>query len=106
MQEITQLPEWFDGKKINEILFCQEFLEEHPMVCVKGTFFTVEKRITDERELKKLIYDKLKGAVSSGVAKKLDSILEVLRAEDVEKARREREDERRKFQGNVDLPVE
>ena len=81
MQEITQLPEWFDGKKINEILFCQEFLEEHPMVCVKGTFFTVEKRITDERELKKLIYDKLKGAVSSGVAKKLDSILEVLRSE-------------------------
>ena len=81
MQEITQLPEWFDGKKINEILFCQEFLEEHPMVCVKGTFFTVDKRITDERELKKLIYDKLKGAVSSGVAKKLDSILEVLRSE-------------------------
>ena len=81
MQEISQLPEWFDGKKVNEILFCQEFLAEHPMVCVKGTFFTVDKRITDERELKKLIYDKLKGAVSSGVAKKLDSILEVLRSE-------------------------
>ena len=59
MQEITQLPEWFDGKKVNEILFCQEFLAEHPMVCVKGTFFTVDKRIADERELKKLIYDKL-----------------------------------------------
>ena len=75
------LPEWFDGKKINETLFCQRFLEEHPMVCVKGTFFTVEKRITDERELKKQIYDKLKGTVSSGVAKKLDSILELLRSE-------------------------
>ena len=81
MQEITQLPGWFDGKKVNEILFCQEYLAEHPMVCVKGTFFTVDKRIADERELKKLIYDKLKGAVSSGVAKKLDSILEVLRSE-------------------------
>ena len=76
-----ELPEWFDGKKLNETLFCQEFLKEHPMVCVKGTFFTVEKRITDERELKKLIYDKLKGTVSSGVAKKLDSILELLRSE-------------------------
>ncbi|MBQ9686815.1 MAG: DNA primase [Oscillospiraceae bacterium] len=81
MNETMELPEWFDGKKVNEILFSQEFLEEHPMVCVKGTFFTVEKRITDERELKKLIYDKLKGTVSSGVAKKLDSILEVLRSE-------------------------
>ena len=59
MQEITQLPEWFDGKKVNEILFCQEFLAEHPMVCVKGTFFMVDKRITDERELKKLVVDQL-----------------------------------------------
>ena len=81
MNETMELPEWFDGKKVNEILFSQEFLEEYPMVCVKGTFFTVEKRITDERELKKLIYDKLKGTVSSGVAKKLDSILELLRSE-------------------------
>ena len=81
MNETMELPEWFDGKKVNETLFCQEFLEEHPMVCVKGTFFTVEKRITDERELKKLIYDKLKGMVSNGVAKKLDSILELLRSE-------------------------
>ena len=81
MQETRELPVWFDGKKVNEILFCQEFLEEHPMVCVKGTFFTVDKRIADERELKKLIYDKLKGTVSSGVAKKVDNILEVLRSE-------------------------
>lgn len=81
MDETIEMPEWFDGKKINETLFCQEFLKEYPMVCVKGTFFTVEKRITDERELKKLIYDKLKGTVSSGVAKKLDSILELLRSE-------------------------
>lgn len=81
MSETMELPEWFDGKKINETLFCQEFLDEHPMVCVKGTFFTVEKRITDERELKKLIYEKLKGTVSSGVAKKLDGILELLRSE-------------------------
>lgn len=81
MQETMELPEWFDGKKVNEILFCQEFLAEHPMVCVKGTFFTVDKRITDERELKKLIYDKLRGTVCSGVAKKVDGILEVLRSE-------------------------
>ena len=81
MNETTELPEWFDGKKMNEILFCQEFLREHPMVCVKGSFFTVERRITDERELKKLIFDKLKAYVRTGIARKLDSLLEVLRAE-------------------------
>ena len=81
MNETTELPEWFDGKKMNEILFCQEFLREHPMVCVKGSFFTVERRITDERELKKLIFDKLKVCVRTGIARKLDSLLEVLRSE-------------------------
>ena len=76
-----KLPAWFDGKKIHEIAFCREFLREQPMVCVKGTFFTVDKRITDERELKKRIYDKLKDFVSTGVARKVDSLLELLRSE-------------------------
>jgi putative DNA primase/helicase len=76
-----EMPEWYDGKKVNEILFCQEFLAEHPMVCVKGSFFTAEHRITDERELKKLIYEDIKDYVSTGVAKKLDSLVEVLRSE-------------------------
>ena len=78
---MNDLPEWYDDNKIDEILFCQEFLMEHPMVCVRGTFFTIERRITDERELKKLIYEKLKVYVKNGVAKKVDGLLEVLRTE-------------------------
>ena len=82
MIESADLPEWYDdNNKIDEILFCQEFLLEHPMVCVRGTFFTIERRITDERELKKLIYEKLKVYVKNGVAKKVDGLLEVLRTE-------------------------
>ena len=81
MNEPSDMPEWYDGKKVNEILFSQEFLAEHPMVCVKGSFFTVDHRITDERELKKMIYEKLKDYVSVGVAKKVDSLLEVMRSE-------------------------
>ena len=30
-----QTPEWLDLNRIDEILFCQEFLQEHPMICVK-----------------------------------------------------------------------
>ena len=81
MNELLEQPEWFDGKKLDEVLFCQEFLWEHPMVCVRGTFFTIERRITDERKLKKMIYEKLKVYVKNGVAKKVDGLLEVLRAE-------------------------
>ena len=29
-------PEWYDGRHINEVLFCQQFLDKHPMKCVRG----------------------------------------------------------------------
>ena len=49
--EQARMPDWYDGKKVNEVLFCREFLSEHPMICVKGSFFTVDGRITDEAAL-------------------------------------------------------
>ena len=78
---MNELPVWYDGRKINEVAFCQEFLRVHPMVCVKGSFFTVEHRITDERELRKEIYDMLRPCVKNSVAKNVDSLVEVLRSE-------------------------
>ena len=35
-------PPWLDHGSIDEIMFCQEFLQEHPMICVNDAFFTVE----------------------------------------------------------------
>ena len=81
MDENKELPVWYDGKKVNEVLFCQEFLRVHPMVCVKGSFFSVDHRITDERELKKEIYDMLCPYVLSCVARKVDGLVEALRSE-------------------------
>ena len=81
MDENKELPVWYDGKKVNEVLFCQEFLRVHPMVCVKGSFFSVDHRITDERELRKRIYDMLRSYDRNGVAKHVDGLVEVLRSE-------------------------
>ena len=78
---MNELPVWYDGRKINEVAFCQAFLRERPMVCVKGSFFTVDHRITDERELRKRIYDMLRPFVKNGVAKNVDSLVEALRSE-------------------------
>ena len=41
-------PEWYDGRHINEVLFCQQFLDKHPMKCVRGRLFTVDGLIEDE----------------------------------------------------------
>lgn len=35
----AERPFWYDGKFLNEVGFCEDFLQKHPMVCVGGSFF-------------------------------------------------------------------
>ena len=74
-------PEWYDGKRVNEVVFCREFLSEHPMICVKGSFFTVDGRITDEEGLRKQIYEKLNTYVKTGLPRRVDGLLNTLKVE-------------------------
>ena len=46
-------PDWYDGRHINEVLFCQQFLDKHPMKCVRGRLFTVDGLIEDEGQIGK-----------------------------------------------------
>ncbi len=55
---MVEFPEWYDGKTVNEVKFCEEFLKIHPMKSVNGTFFTVEGRVTDEDALRREIYER------------------------------------------------
>ena len=80
MDEQTNLvPEWVDGKKINEALFCREFLKDHPMIAVDGTFFCTEGRITDETKLKREILERIEPYATSGLSRKVQNILDALR---------------------------
>lgn len=74
-------PDWFDGKHLNEVLFCTEFLSDHPMKSVNGAFFTTEGRVTDENKLRKEIYDRIKPYFTSGVTKRVNPLLETMRME-------------------------
>ena len=78
---MTNFPEWYDGKHVNEVKFCEEFLREHPMKSVNGTFFTVEGRVTDEDSLRREIYEMLKPHFSTGLGKRVNNLLEALRLE-------------------------
>ena len=78
---MVELPEWYDGKHVNEVKFCEEFLREHPMKSVNGTFFTVEGRVTDEDALRREIYEMLKPLFSTGLGKRVNNLLEALRLE-------------------------
>ena len=72
---------WFDGKAINEVIFCEEFLRDYPMITVNGTFFTVNGIVNDENRLKKEIYDRIKPYVTSNIAKRITNLLDVMRME-------------------------
>lgn len=62
-------PEWYDGKHINEVLFCQQFLDKYPMKCVRGRLFTVDGLIEDEGQIGNLILEEISGVLTSGLSK-------------------------------------
>ena len=73
------MPPWRDGHKLNEVAFSHAFLEEHPMVSVGDTFFTLDGRIDDEAQLRQEIYSMISPYVTGAVSKRVHDIVEVLR---------------------------
>ena len=74
-------PIWFDGKSVNEALFCEEYLKLHKLIFTNGAFFTPDGRITDELPLRKEIYEDLKNYAGSNLPRKIGNILEILKLE-------------------------
>ena len=72
-------PQWFDGHKVNEILFCEEFRKEHPMICVKGKFFTKDGLVEDEKNLETEIFNAIKFFVTEKVSNVVRSLMDVLK---------------------------
>ena len=68
-------PDWYDGRHINEVLFCQQFLEKHPMKCVRGRLFTVDGMIEDEGQIGNLILEEISGVLTSGLSKIVTNLL-------------------------------
>lgn len=69
------IPDWYDGKRINEVLFCQQFLKKHPMKCVRGRLFTVDGLIEDEAQIGNLILEEISGCLTSGLSKVVANLL-------------------------------
>ena len=72
---------WFDGQNINEVLFCEEFLQERKIIFANRDFFTPDGRVTDELMLRGEIYERLKGCVVNNIPRKISNIMEVLKLE-------------------------
>ena len=68
-------PDWYDGRHINEVLFCQQFLEKHPMKCVRGRLFTVDGLIEDEGQIGNLILEEISGVLTANLSKTVANLL-------------------------------
>lgn len=77
--EGARLPSWYDGKKIDEVLFCSDFLGRHPMKCVHGRLFTVDGAVEDEGGISRMILEEVSGCLSSGISKAVTNLLAALK---------------------------
>ncbi len=72
-------PEWFDGKTINEAVFCQQYLATHKLAYTENAFFTVQGRMVDETPLKSEIFHLLEPFTTTNVTKRITSIIDLLK---------------------------
>lgn len=73
------LPVWFDGKNINQALFCEEFLRTHKILFAEGAFFTSDGRVTGELPLRREIYEELRCCTVNNIPRKIGNIVEILK---------------------------
>ncbi len=68
-------PYWFDGERIDEMLFCRAFLEKYPMKCVRDWLFTVDGAVEDEQKIGQLIFQEVGSYVTTNLAKRVSNLL-------------------------------
>ena len=72
-------PIWFDGKSINEALFCDDFLSRHKIIYTNEAFFTPDGRVTDDLPLRSEIFDELRCCAVSNIPRKISNIVELMK---------------------------
>ena len=70
---------WFDGKSINEALFCEDFLRTRQIVFANGAFFTPDGRVTDDLPLRGEIFEELKYCAVNNIPRKISNIIEIMK---------------------------
>ena len=73
-----EYPVWFNGKQINEIMFCDAFLKRHPMRCVNGILYDIDGQV-NEAALRSELYEMVSLYLSSSVAKRIGNLLEAIK---------------------------
>ncbi|MDE6596603.1 MAG: DNA primase [Oscillospiraceae bacterium] len=71
-------PNWFNGKSINEVEFCTEFVLNRPLKCIGGKLYGIDGEVSDS-EICHDISVMLTEFVTTGISRKVKSLLEALK---------------------------
>ena len=71
-------PLWLDDKTINEVSFADEYIKNHPVKCLHGVLYDIEGYVSDDK-IKSDIYHEIKNYVATGVDKKIENLLKVIK---------------------------
>lgn len=77
----SSIPSWCNGKTVHEVAFCEAFLEAYPMVYAGGSFFTREGKISNIENVRKKIYEMLRPYYTTGIVRRTNNLLEILKLE-------------------------
>ena len=66
MEQASQSETWFDGNKVNDVLFCEDFLRT-PYEVHTRHFFDVNGAVGDTEQIKAEIYHKIAPYVTSNI---------------------------------------
>lgn len=69
---------WYNGKSINEVEFCTEFMQNRPLKCISGKLFDIDGEVSDS-EICHDISVMLTEFVTTGISRKVKSLLEALK---------------------------
>ena len=65
--------EWFEDGQIDEVAFCENFLQRMPLKCINGIFFSYDGMLSDG-EVEKEIYRMVKPVLTKGISKKVKQL--------------------------------
>ena len=79
---MNEKPGWLSEKgTVDEVALARQILLTRDLVCVDGAFFSKQGRVADEDSLRREIYLHMGGHVTSGVPRKVEHVLDVMRLE-------------------------
>lgn len=72
------VPRWAQGRSLDEVAFCEDFLSMRPLVYTDGAFFGEEGWLP-EAAVRRDVYGYLECYVSTGLGKKVSALMDVMK---------------------------